>query len=251
MESSGTVERALDVLFHLHALGEPSGVSDIGRAVALPKSTVHRLLSALWARGVVERDARGRYHTGMALVALGVGVLQREPVVHAARPALEEQARASGETFFLVAARAGHPSVLDKVEGTGFLRASPRVGDTVPVHATAVGKVFLAFQPSAVEPVAVTGAALEAFTPATLTDRASLAGELARVRAQGYAESRDEWIDGLSAIAAPVRLRGQVVGVIAVAAPTPRVVQLSHGALAERALAAAARTEARLQGVSR
>ena len=60
-------------------------------------------------------------------MALGLGVLDREPVVAAARPELEAEARASGETLFLAAARGGRIAVLDKVEGTGFLCAAPTV----------------------------------------------------------------------------------------------------------------------------
>ena len=110
----------------------------IGRALGLPKSSAHRLLTALSRRGLVEQDGRGRYRPGIGLVALGLGALEREPVVVAARPVLEQEAGALGETFFLVAARAGRLVVLDKAEGNGFLRAAPRVGSSVPVHATAV-----------------------------------------------------------------------------------------------------------------
>ena len=52
----------------------------------------------------------------------------------------ELEAQRLGETVFLTAARAGAVVVLDKAEGTGFLRAAPRIGSTVPLHATAVGK---------------------------------------------------------------------------------------------------------------
>ncbi len=60
MDSLATVERAVDVLFHLHGESEPVGVTAIGRALGLPKSNVHRLLASLARRGLVERDERGR-----------------------------------------------------------------------------------------------------------------------------------------------------------------------------------------------
>ena len=63
------------------------------------------------------------------------------------------EAEELGETFFVVAPRAGEIAVLDKVEGTGVLRAAPRVGSTVPVHATAGGKLCLSFAPDEVRPV--------------------------------------------------------------------------------------------------
>ena len=142
METQASIDKALDVLFHLHGEAAPQGVTAIGLALGLPKSSTHRLLAGLGRRGLVERDSRGRYRTGFALVALGLGALAREPVVAAARPVLESGADELGETVFLVGARAGRLLVLDKAEGSGFLRAAPRVGAEVPVHATAVGKLM-------------------------------------------------------------------------------------------------------------
>src|SRR5262245_60630428 len=144
LDATSSIEKALDVLFHVAGAGS-AGVSEIARALALPKSTAHRLLAALGRRGLVERDTGGRYKPGLRILALGLGVLEREPVVAAARPVLEAEAEAIGETLFLSAARGGRIVVLDKAEGTGFLRAAPRVGSEVPVHATAVGKLQLAF----------------------------------------------------------------------------------------------------------
>lgn len=245
MESLGTVERAVDVLFHLHAEEGPSGVSAIGRALGMSKSTVHRLLTALASRGLVERDGRGRYRPGMGLVALGLGALEREPVVLAARPVLEEEAAALGETVFLVAARSGSLVVLDKAEGTGFLRAAPRIGSSVPVHATAVGKLFLAFGG---DQLAFPEDELEAFTERTAADPLALLAEVGRVRERGYAENREEWIPGLAVVAAPVLVRGRLEAAVAMAAPAPRVEVLGHGAVAQRAMAAAGRVGARLEG---
>jgi IclR family acetate operon transcriptional repressor len=140
---AATVEKAIDVLFHLHERARPRGVSELARALKLPKSSLHRLLVSLRRRGLVESDERGRYRPGIALLALGLGVLEREPLVAAAHPVMELEAAQLDETFFAVAARAGALIVLDKVEGTGMLRVAPRVGSTVPVQPTAVGRLYL------------------------------------------------------------------------------------------------------------
>lgn len=240
---AGTVDKAIDVLFHLHDRSRPCGVSELGRALGLPKSSVHRLLTALGQRGLVERDARGRYRPGMGLVALGLGVLEREPVVEAARPEMERIAAELGETLFLAGARAGRIHVLAKVEGTGFLRAAPRVGATVPVHATAVGKLHLAFAPDEVGP----DAAPARFTSRTL-DPVALAREVDEVRRRGWASNRDEWTPGLTAVAAPVWLGGRLRAVLAVAGPTAALEERDLPARARSLLAATARIEARLEG---
>jgi DNA-binding IclR family transcriptional regulator len=244
MESLGTVEKAVDVLFHLAAGPPGRGVSEIGRALGLPKSSTHRLLVALGRRGLVERDERGRYRPGIALVARGLGALEAEPIVLAARPVLEAEADVLDETVFLVAERAGRLVVMDKAEGTGFLRAAPRVGSVVPVHATAVGKLFLAFG------VGVAGPAgrLERFTPHTARDARSLAREVARVAERGFAENREEWIPGLHVVAAPVRARERLLAAVAVAAPAARMESLGVARVARRAVAAAGRIARRLEG---
>jgi DNA-binding IclR family transcriptional regulator len=262
VESLSTVEKAVDLLYLLHESSGPQGVTAIGRALGVPKSRAHRLLTALSRRGLVEQDGRGRYGPGIGLVALGLGALEREPVVAAARPVLEQEAEALGETFFLVGSRAGRLVVLDKAEGNGFLRAAPRVGSSVPIHATAAGKLYLAFAPDA---LARSDAPLEPFTPRTAADAATLAREVTLARKRGWAANREEWIPGLAVLAAPVwmqavgtqaaRMRApamtagaRLAAVVAVAAPAPRMRTLGESEVAKRTLAAAARIAARLEG---
>lgn len=238
-----TVEKAVNLLFHLHDAAEPQGLTAISRSMGLPKSSAHRMLRSLGRRGLVERDERGRYQPGMGLLALGLGIVDREPVAAAARTVLEAQAKALGETFFLVVARAGELMVLDKAEGTGFLRASPQVGSRVPVHATAAGKLYLAFAPEqlSAESVPEGGEVLPSFTRRTRVDRVSLENEVRRSRSRGWASNRDEWIAGLSVIAAPVLRRGRVAGVVALGAASANFDALGGEHLSER-IAMTART---------
>ncbi len=244
-ELSGTIDKALELLFHLHEQADARGVSELGRALQLPKSTAHRLLASLSRRGLIERDALGRYRPGIALVALGLGVLEREPLVEASRTVLERTAETLGETIFLSGARAGRLYVLDKQEGTGFLRAAPRVGSEIPAHATAIGKLYLAFAP---EELRRADATLQRFTRATLVQPDALAREIERVRASGLAEMRDEWIPGLSGIAAPIRLGERLFGAVALAAPSPHFDAARERGFREGLVAAAAEIESRVAG---
>src|SRR5687767_5541734 len=242
-----SVDRAIDLLFHLHEQPGARGVSEIARALGLPKSTVHRLLQALARRGLVEQEG-GRYAPGASLVGLGLGAQERDPVVAAARPVLDEEARALGETVFLMAARSGGLVVLDKAEGAGFLRAAPRLGEAVPLHATAAGKLALAFAP---ERFPLPAAGSERFTELTVLDPEALRAEVERARKQGFAENHGEWIEGLSVVAAPVLLDvpaggRRLIAVLAVAAATPRLRELGAARVAKRAVEAARRVQARL-----
>ena len=244
MEQSTAIDKALGVLFHLHEHAEAQRVSEIGRALELPKSSVHRLLAALRRRELVEQDEAGRYRPGVGMLGLALGTLEREPLVTAARPVLEQHAAGLGETFFLVAARGGRLLVLDKVEGTGLLRASPRVGSAVPVHASAVGKLYLAHAPEAVtlEPK------LARFTARTIVSARKLAQQVQIARSTGFAESSGEWIEALSVTAAPVLRKGSMLGAVCAALPSARSPRLDRRAVVQHVMQAAAAVSVRLGG---
>jgi IclR family acetate operon transcriptional repressor len=245
LQAATSIEKAVDLLFYLHAAPAPIGITQLGRAIGLPKSSVHRLLASLARRGLVQQDERGGYEPGVGLVALGLGAQERDPLVVAARAVLEAEAAATGETVFLVAARAERLVVLDKAEGTGFLRASPQVGSAVPVHATAVGKLFLAFGAAP-----LVHSPLERFTDHTPANLAELERAVSRARREGVATSHEEWISGLSVLAAPISVRGRLRGALALGAPTPRLDPAREPALLARVRAAADRISARLAGTT-
>lgn len=242
---SGTVDKAIDVLFHLHREPGAQGVTALARALGLPKSSAHRLLTALVRRGLVERDEAGRYRLGPALVTLGLGVLDREPVLAAARPLLEREAAALGETCFLVVARAGRLLVVDKAEGSGFLRASPRVGAEVPAHATAVGKLYCALAPEVLSGDGDGAVGGERFTAHTLAP-AAFRDCLPQVARERVAYNRDEWIDGLSVLAVPIVVHERMRGALALAAATTRLEALGDQRVLARLRVAAAEVASRL-----
>ncbi len=244
MAGAATVEKALDVLFHLHGAEGSLGLGEIARALGLAKSSCHRLLAALAVRELVEQDESGRYRPGLALLSLGLGVQRREPVVELARDFLETEAAELGETVFLVAERRGTLRVLDKCEGSGFLRAAPGVGDVIPADVTAAGKLYRAHR---VEPSGSVGAASGVRDSGETLDSA----ERAVILRQGYAVNRDAWIEGLSVLAAPIgqapRAGGtKLAAVIALAAASTRFEAIGEGRIAERLVAAAAAIGERL-----
>ncbi len=243
-QTLSTVDNAVDLLFALSTAQEPAGVTALARTLGLGKSTTHRLLTSLARRGLVEQDDRRRYRTGSALVALGLAQLERDPLLSLARPELEAAAGELGETVFLAGPRAGRILVLDQVEGTGFLRAAPRVGEGIPVHATAIGKLVLAFAPGA---VALGGSALEPFTDRTATSHAALETEVRRVRLRGWAENRGEWIPGMSVVAVPLWNGQRLEAALAVAAASEQIERLGAMPLVQRLRVAAGRIEERLR----
>lgn len=210
VERSGTVDKAVRVLETLSRAAEPLALATLAARTALPKPTLHRLLASLAVHDLVEQRAEGRYALGVGLVRLGLGAQGSDPFVRVARTELERAVRAFGETFFLVAARAGRLVVLDKVEGTGLLRAAPAIGSEVPIDLTASGRLYLAIAPEVLPDSA----------RARLVPRRALEHALER----GYDLNEGEWIDGMFVVAAPVVARGRMFGTVACAGVASQLV---------------------------
>jgi len=217
---SGTVDKALTVLAVLHQARAPLALSELARALGIPKSTTHRLLASLLAAAMVEQHADSRYALGMGLVRLGLGALAFEPIVRASELELERAARELGETFFLVKARAGRLVVLSKVEGTGMLRVAPDVGAEVPVDVTASGRLYMGLAPQ-----------LLAGNPSA---RGVSAAAVKRAVERGYDVNESEWLPGLTVIAAPILVRKALQGCVTCAGPAVRM----HGQALKKAISA-------------
>jgi DNA-binding IclR family transcriptional regulator len=200
------------------------GISDLAKRLGLAKSTVHRLASTLLDQGMLEQNAGdGKYRLGLALFELGTLVRRKMDFTMEARPFLRTLMEKTGETVHL--AILDHDSVLYVIslESKQALRMGSKVGTRVPVHATAVGKALLAFQPEE-EIARIVARDLPASTPKTIVDGKALARELALVRARSYAEDDEESEVGLRSIAAPIRNdSGAVIAAISIAGPSHRM----------------------------
>lgn len=218
------VERALQILGSFDDRHPERGVSEIAQAVGLHKATTHRIVTTLLSYGFLERADDGqRYRLGIALANLGFMVLRRTDVRREAMPVLTELAAHLDETCDLSVYHRGGAYYLEVVQGSRALTIAAAVGRSLPLHATASGKVLLAHLPEA-ELAGLLEAPLAALTDRTITRAAELRKQLEAVRAQGFALDNEELELGVRAVAAPVRDRGgEVVAALSVACPTSRL----------------------------
>jgi IclR family acetate operon transcriptional repressor len=230
--------KALDVLLALEQSPEGRGVTDIARALGLPKSAVHRLLVTFQACGFVQQQAQtSRYTLGPVLARLGLRAADLFTPRRVARPYMEALAHEVGETIFLGVLCEESVLIVEKVEHNQMLRISPELGTTLPLRQTALGQVWLAFCPAAQrEARLATLLAPESVVP---TERvlAGLRQELSAIAQQGFAASLETWMPDICCLAVPVWNRGhELVAALAVAAPRSRMPQpqrhdpFAHGA---------------------
>ena len=233
-----SVDRAIDVLQHLARHGW-SGVTDVGNAIGVHKSTAFRLLSSLEARGLVEQHVEsGKYHLGFGLIHLARAVNVGPDLTGKAQPICRQLAEDTGETVTLAVLEGDEVITIDQIMPDAAVVSRSWLGRRSPLHATSHGKVFLAWLPES-RRQSIVKSRHESFTPNTIVDPAMLAEELAAVRARGWSSVTDELEEGLSAVAAPVRAAdGTVIAAISVSGPTYRIDDVRRAEHVELMLAA-------------
>jgi IclR family acetate operon transcriptional repressor len=213
------VERAFAVLDALADGAVELGTNEIARRTGINASTVSRLLATLASAGFVEHVAgSGRYRLGLRLLQLGNAVLARLDLREVARPHLVALVEETGETATLSAPGEHDAVTVDFVQSASLVRSVARLGRPSVAHATATGKVALAFGDATLPP-----GPLVAYTASTVTDRTALAEQIDRVRMQGWATAVREREEELNAVAAPVLAgAGELAAIIGIQGPSSR-----------------------------
>ncbi len=213
-----TVERAVAVL---HALADTSGDlgnNEIARRTGINASTVSRLLATLAQDELVTRVTdTGRFRLGPRLVELGNAALARVDVRQLCRPHLVALTEVTGETATLSVPYEQGTITVDFVQSPSSVRSVAQVGRPSIAHATATGKVFLAFAGT------MPAGPLPSYTRRTITDVTELAAEVATIRQRCWAQAVGEREEDLNAIAAPVRgAGGSLTAVLGLQGPAGR-----------------------------
>ncbi len=213
-----SVARALAVVDVL-AGGSELGTNEIARRTGINASTVSRLLATLAAGGLVEHvESTGRYRLGMRLVQLGNAVLERLDLREIARPHLQALVAATDETATLSVPGERLAVTVDFIQSPSSVQSVARVGRPSVLHATATGKVMLAFAG-----IEHPRDPLESYTERTIADAGALAAEVERARRRGWAQTTGEREEGLNAVAFPVwDDQGRLAAILGLQGPAPR-----------------------------
>lgn len=228
------VERVCDILDLVQQ--EPDGLTlvDVAHATKLPKSSAFRYLTALEARGYVERDDGGHFLVGLALNSERLDVITQR-----VKPLLNDLLDQFGETVSLGMFDQGGVYYLAIVESRHATRTVQRPGVRYSVHASAFGKVFTAWRPDAEVRQLLKRQGMPRFTEFTITDQDDYLRELNRVREHGYAVNDREGELDSRCVAVPVHgLRLPIA--MSLSAPASRLTPENIPAVAE-ALTEAAR----------
>ncbi|WP_299534807.1 IclR family transcriptional regulator [uncultured Streptomyces sp.] len=206
IESLDTGLRVLQ-LFLTHDTLTVTGAAE---ALDVGRSTAHRVLTTLEARGFAVRDASGRgYAPGPELVRLGRPAGFAPDVRARLGAVLDEALRLTGETVQTVALIGDQALVTDGRESDHPVRVVLERGRTYPAYATSGGKVLLSAMTDDQVRTLFPDEELAPVTPDTLPTRTALLAELATVRTAGLAVGLGESVPGMHSVAVPLSGTGR------------------------------------------
>jgi IclR family transcriptional regulator, KDG regulon repressor len=170
----------------------------------LPFSTVHRFLVNLETAGYLNCSGEGVYYLGVACFEVGQAAVGQLDIRRLSLPYLQELNQQTRETIHLTVRHGLFAVYVEKLDSPEQLRIHSRIGASVPLYCTAVGKVMLAFTPQEEREKLLRQLELKRLTPNTVSNMQELRTEIYRVQKNGYACDLEEHELHIRCIAAPI-----------------------------------------------
>lgn len=225
-ETTGTrtvTGRALSVLDTFDVSHRRQSLAAISRRSGLPLTTVHRLVHELEKHHALVRGSDGDYEIGDKIWRLGILASVHSDLREIALPYMEDVYGHAHDSVQIAVLDGLRCLVVERIAGTRTLTTRSRPGSRLPLHATAVGKVLLAFGDDELKDAVCNS--LERFTDNTITDETILRSQLKTIHARGYAESDEELDAGAVSVAVPLRGKGgKVIAALGVVCPADKQV---------------------------
>jgi len=242
--------RALLILDTLAQHAEGLTLAMLARAVDLPPSTAHRLLTTLQHRRFARFDPLAKsWQIGLQAFIVGNAFARARDVVLIARPHMRRLMEECGETVNLYVMTDSDAVCMAQIESRQMMRAASRPGGRVSLHNSAAGKAMLAHTPQSDLSRILRVGGLPRLTGKTLISVEALRANLNAVRSRGYAIDDEEYAVGLRCVAAAVLDEyGAPLASLSVSGPTARMSDVRLDALGARVTEAALATTIEIGG---
>ena len=195
-------------------------LNELARRTGLPLSTAYRLANELVSWGGLERGEAGGYRVGLRLQEIGARAPRSATLHEIVVPFMQDLFIATRENVHLAVADGDEALYIERVTGLQSIPVKSRRWGRMPLHATGVGKVLLAYaDPDFVAHVIAAG--LPRYTPYTIVAPGHLRRNLAEIRHTGVAFANEEMTVGRLSVAAPLfDADGRAVAALSIVVPT-------------------------------
>ena len=222
----GATARSFAILEHVANSQGPVDVLDIIASLKLPKATAYRLVDWFITQGYLSREpGRRRLIVGPKLTNFAFGALSSSMRNDAPHVVLQRLVNTLNETCNIGTLLNGEVVYLDRVEAEDWpLRLHYTTGSRVPLHCSAIGKLYLSLAPAPRRRRLLQCLELRRFTERTITDEARLDAELRQIRREQLSFDRGEFLVGVICVAVPViGKNGELLAALAIQAPEARM----------------------------
>ena len=242
-ERAGGVQsltRALNILDALAEHEDGLSLTSLAKAVALPPSSAHRLLTTLQRKRFVRFEPAGMmWRVGVQAFIVGSAFARSREVSPLAMPYMRQLMERTGETVNLFVRNAGEAVCVAQVQCQHTVRAISRPGGGLPLQRSAAGKAMLAKMTKTELDEILSHRDGEAMTPASRKTARKLHAELEAVRQRGFSLDDEEVAPGLRCIATPILdEHGAPQAALSIAGPTARITDARMTPLADMVVAA-------------
>ncbi len=211
--------RVIAVLATFDTKHRRQSLTSISRRSNLPLTTVHRLVHELEEHSALIRGRDGDYEIGSRIWRLGILASVHADLREVALPYMEdvyEQCNGAVQIAVLDGLRC---LVVERIAGSRTLSVLSKPGSRLPLHATGVGKVLLAFGTKDLHEAVLNS--LDRFTDQTIVDAQRLSSQLQTIKAQGFARTDEELVYGATSLAVPLRGKdGRVIAALGIVVPS-------------------------------
>jgi IclR family acetate operon transcriptional repressor len=241
------LERALIILEALAKAPRGMGISELSRELGMPKNSVFRILTTLYSSGYLQRDEEGRiYSLSRKILALGYEALDELSLVDKSLDVMRELRDETRETVLVGTLVGDHGVVLELVPSSQPIKFLVDVGARFPLHTAAPAKAMLAFLPKTDLEAHLQRIVFRKFTASTITSQVPFRRLLEEVRESGVAFDREEEMESLHCVAAPIfDHRGYPVAALWITGPSYRFREEDFPRLGRKVRQAAERISAR------
>lgn len=199
------------------------GVRELAYKTGYNKSTVHRLLSTLVSLNVIHQNENEKYRLGSKLFELGNRVSLYQSLITITNQPIKNVALEIQETVLLGTLKDHQVFYINKADSLQGLKISTSIGSYQPIHATASGKLLLAFSSSEMQDDYFKNNTLNSFTQNTITKKTELKNSLQTIQNQKYALDLEEFELGLICIAIPIfNKKGNIIASLSASGPSSR-----------------------------
>ena len=199
-----SVQRCLRLLSLFAQAPGGLSASEVAKHSGLPVSTVHRFLVNLENAGFLDCSGSGKYHLGIACFSIGHAALAQLDIRRLSLPYLQALNQHTRETIHLTVRQGLAAVYVEKLDSPEQLRTFSRIGASVPLYCTAVGKVLLAYMPQEELEKILPQIETRRVTPNTIGSVQELERHLQRVRKNGHAFDLEEHEPHIRCVAAPI-----------------------------------------------